>query len=119
MGSPLGVQAMRSRFGHSAYEDPIAEIKKLKQASSLQDYLKSFDMLLDKTQLGEEQALSCFLARLKQDMEMVVRMFNPKTLQKAYSLAKLQDIIKSDLQCMARVKGSLTTTNVAQHHFRQ
>ena len=51
--------------------------------------MKAFEMLLDRAQLGEEQALSCFLVGLKHEMEMMVRIFNPKTLQKAYSLAKL------------------------------
>ena len=39
----------------------------------------AFDSLLDKAQLNEEQALSCFLAGLRHDMELVVRMFDLKT----------------------------------------
>ena len=50
--------------------------------------MQAFDRLLDKAQLGEEQALSCFLMGLKHEIEMMVRMFNPKTLQDACSLAK-------------------------------
>ena len=53
-------------------------------------------MLLDKAQLNEEQALRCFLAGLEHELEMMVRMFNPKTLKEAYLLAKLQDAVKSD-----------------------
>ena len=74
------VSAMRARFGALAYEDPMAELKKLRQTGSLHDYLQSFDVLLDKAQLGEEKAFSCFLAGLRHEMEMMVRMFNPKTL---------------------------------------
>ena len=72
----------------------MTEIKKLKQIGSLQDYFKSFEMLLDKTQLGGEQAMSCFLARLNHEIELMVRMFNPKTLQEACCLAKLQEALK-------------------------
>ena len=73
----------------------MAEIKKLKQMGSLQEYVKNFEVLMDKAQLGEGQALSCFLAGLKHDMEIMVRMFNPKTLQEA-SLAKLQKALKNE-----------------------
>ena len=56
--------------------------------------MKAFEMLLERAQLGEEQALSCFFAGLKNEMEMMVRMFNPKTLQEAYFLAKLQEVAR-------------------------
>ena len=86
--------AMKIRFGALAYEDPMAEIKKLRQTGTLNEYLQAFDVLLDKVHLGEEQAVSCFLARLRHEVEMMVRIFNPKTLQDAYSLAKLQESVK-------------------------
>ena len=89
------VSTMRARFGALAYENLMVELKKLRQTGSLNDYLQSFDVLLDKAQLGEEQALSCFLAGLRHEMEMMVRVFHPKTLQEAYSLAKLQEVVKN------------------------
>ena len=58
--------------------------------------------------------MSCFLAGLKHDMEMMVRLFNPKTLQEAYSLAKLQEAVKSDPTMHGQGKGFL----LVQHHFR-
>ena len=56
--------------------------------------------------MGKGQALSCFLAGLKHDMEIMVRMFNPKTLQEAYSLAKLQEALKNEPEMVSytRVK---------------
>ena len=45
--------AMRSRFGSLAYEDPMAELKKLKQTGSLKEYLRAFELLLDKAQLSD------------------------------------------------------------------
>ena len=66
------VQALRKRFGPLAYEDPMAEVKKLKQTGSLEEYLKAFDMLMDKAQLNESQAVSYFLAGLRHEMEMMV-----------------------------------------------
>ena len=73
-------EAIKCRFGPLDYDDPMAEMKKLKQTGSLQSYLMAFDSLLDKAQLNEEQALSCFLAGLRHDMELVVRMFDLRTL---------------------------------------
>ena len=46
--------ALRGTFGPLAYEDPKAKFKKLKQVGPFQDYLRAFDVLLDKAQLGEE-----------------------------------------------------------------
>ena len=62
-------------------------------------------MLLDKTQLGEEQAMSCFLAGLNHEIELMVHMFNPKTLQKVGSLAKLQEALKNDPSTPSQVHG--------------
>ena len=98
-------EAIKIRFSLLAYDDPIAEMKKLKQTGTLQEYLVAFDSLLDRAQLREEQALSCFLAGLKHDIEIMVRMFNLRTLQAAYSLAKLQDSLKNDPNTSTTVGG--------------
>ena len=50
--------AIKARLGVLAYDDPMAEIKKLKQTGTLREYFMAFDSLLDKAQLSEEQALS-------------------------------------------------------------
>ena len=80
-----------------AYDDPMAEMKKLRQNGIVQEYLMAFDSLMDKAELSEEQAASYFLVGLKHEIEMIVRIFNPRTLQTAYSLAKLQEALKNDL----------------------
>ena len=66
-----------------------AKIKKLRQTGPLQDYVKAFEMLLNRAHLGEEEAFSCFLAGLEYELEIMVRIFNLRTLQATYSLAKL------------------------------
>jgi hypothetical protein len=40
--------------------------------------------------LTDPHKLSCFLGGLRDDIRLPVRMFNPKTLNDAYSLAKIQ-----------------------------
>ena len=70
--------------------------------------------------------MSCFLARLRHEIEMMVRMFNPKTLQDAYSLAKLQEAVRVGpaMQGFNGVKGvysknvgNLDPTAVAKTNF--
>ena len=48
------VIALHKRFGLPAYEDPMADIKKLKQTGTLQEYLREFDLLLNKAQLTKK-----------------------------------------------------------------
>lgn len=43
--------ALVDRFGEQLYEDPVVELKKLSQVSSLQFYLEEFDLRLCKTNL--------------------------------------------------------------------
>ena len=49
----------------AAVLDDVDEFKKLKQTGPLMDYLQVFELLLDKAQISERQALSCFLAGLE------------------------------------------------------
>lgn len=84
---------MRARFGNCAYDDPLADMKNLKQADSLQHYLDCFDELCPRTGICEDQAFSFFLTGLIDELQMPVRIFTPRSLSEAYSLAKLQEII--------------------------
>ncbi|KAK4397677.1 hypothetical protein Sango_1243200 [Sesamum angolense] len=61
------VKALYNRFGTQLYDDPMAELMNLKQA----------------------YVVSCLLAGLRSDIAVQVRMFYPKNLQEAVSLAKL------------------------------
>ena len=61
------------------------------QEGTISYYFESFEQLLNKFNLTLEYAVSCFLAGLKHETQMPVRMFNTKTLYDAYSLAKLQE----------------------------
>ncbi|KAF2311234.1 hypothetical protein GH714_021109 [Hevea brasiliensis] len=54
------VGAITARFGSNAFEDPLADLRNLKQVSSLQDYLDAFDEIYPKAGIREDQALSFF-----------------------------------------------------------
>ncbi|GJV38799.1 gypsy/ty3 retroelement polyprotein [Tanacetum coccineum] len=63
-----------------AYDDPLGEIKKLRQTGSVQDYIDAFDKLLCRIELHMEQTMSFFMAGLQHEIELFVRMFKPRTL---------------------------------------
>jgi hypothetical protein len=85
------VRAIQIRFDKGAYDDPMETLSKLKLDGSLEDYKTKFDTLALKVQrLPEEKhKLSCFLGGLKDEIQLSVRMFNPKSLVDAYSLARI------------------------------
>lgn len=90
--------ALRARFGNYAYDDPLADMKNLRQVDSLQHYLDCFDELFTRTGICEDQAFSFFLMGLIDELQMPVRMFKPRSLSEAYFLAKLQEIIVAALK---------------------
>ncbi|GKA55268.1 gypsy/ty3 retroelement polyprotein [Tanacetum coccineum] len=87
---PMYRDAILKRFG-LAYDDPLAEIKKLKQTGSVQQYIDAYDKLLCRVELQDEQAMSFFIAGLQSEIELAVRMFKPTSLAELYGLCKLQE----------------------------
>jgi hypothetical protein len=86
------VEAIQIRFGQGSYDDPMETLSNLKQDGSLEDYKNKFDILALKVQnLPEAHKLSCFLGGLKEEIRLPLRMFHPKNLVDAYSLARIQE----------------------------
>jgi len=52
--------AIVNRFGMGPFDDPLAELMKLKQCGSVVQYQEKFDMLLNRVDLSMAQAVSCF-----------------------------------------------------------
>ncbi|OIT05665.1 hypothetical protein A4A49_61683, partial [Nicotiana attenuata] len=52
------VRALFGRFGTVLYDDPMGDLKDLKQISSMQDYVDIFDELLTRVELSEEYIVS-------------------------------------------------------------
>ncbi|XP_022023821.1 uncharacterized protein LOC110924092 [Helianthus annuus] len=84
------VEALKVRFG-KLFDDPMTELKNLKQTATVQEYHDKFDAIISRLQLQGEYALSCFLAWLEDEIQLQVRMFIPKNIQEAFCLAKLQE----------------------------
>jgi hypothetical protein len=82
--------AILKRFG-TVYDDPLSEIKKLKQTGNVQDYIDAFDKLMCRIELEDEQCMSFFMAGLSSEIELSVRMFRPRSLYEVYGLSKLEE----------------------------
>ena len=84
-------KAIIARFGEGAFDDPLADLMKLKQAGTVEHYQERFDALLNRVDFSINHAISCFLSGLNDEIQTAVRMFKPRTLHDAYCLAKLQE----------------------------
>ena len=82
-------QALK-RFGN-VFEDPMVELKNLKQTSTVQVYQDKFEDLLNRMNLTESLAMSLFIGGLKDEISMPVRMFKPLSLADLFSMAKMQE----------------------------
>ena len=86
-------EAILKRFG-PLNEDPMAELKQLRYESSMSDYQSKFEKLITQVDITESQSVSMFLAGLPASIELNVRMFRPKSLADAFSLANLQEAVR-------------------------
>lgn len=85
------LEDLRTRFGPSAYEDPVCAFTKLMQTGSVEDYQTTFENLSYKISgVSEEFRISTFLSGLKDELRIIVTMFKPNTLVAAFGLARLQ-----------------------------
>lgn len=82
--------AICERFSKN-YVDLMEELKNLKQDISVEAYQDSYEVLINKVDLTKQQAISIYIGGLKPEIGMMVKMFNPKSLEDVYKLARLQD----------------------------
>jgi len=100
------------RFGE-VVEDPMADLMKLRQKGFVTNYHEEFDCLVARVELWEEHKLSCFLEGLKQEVQMMVRMFQPLAVNKGFSLARMYELafkVGGDGNLMAKSSKSVFPT---------
>ena len=85
------VRALGSRFGDSLYDDPMGDLKSLKQIRSVKEYQELFEKLLNRVDLPEQYIVSCFIRGLKEEIQLAKRMFVPHDLQHAVGLPKIEE----------------------------
>ncbi|KAL0351495.1 UNVERIFIED_CONTAM: hypothetical protein Scaly_1538200 [Sesamum calycinum] len=103
------VRALNDRFGIFLYKDPMSELMNLKQTGTIQEYMDRFDELLNCLELTEAYAMSCFLAGLREEIALQVRMFKSKMMQEVISLERLQD------QALRLNSSSRNSLNINNH----
>lgn len=74
----------------------MADLMKLRQHRSVAEYHEEFDAIISRLNLSEEYTLSCFLGGLKHEVQMLVRMFQPQSVRKSFSLAKMYEVAYHD-----------------------
>ncbi|XP_059284972.1 uncharacterized protein LOC132038306 [Lycium ferocissimum] len=67
------------------------ELKQLRQTGTVREFQFAFDRLLSQCNLFNEQAMSCFLGGLKEELIGPILMHEPQTLSKVYRLARLAE----------------------------
>lgn len=85
------VRALASQFGDCVFDDSMGELTSLKQKGSIQDYQDQFKEFLNRVKLTESYVVSYFLSGLKEEMQLSVKMFMPRTIQHAKTLARLEE----------------------------
>jgi len=78
------------RFGE-VWEDPMAELMRLRQKGTITDYHTEFDAIVSRIDLSEAHQLSFFLGGLQLEIQMMVRVFQPTSVTKVFSLAKMYE----------------------------
>ncbi|KAH0693406.1 hypothetical protein KY285_020503 [Solanum tuberosum] len=84
------VMAMVEIFGTN-FDDPMEEIKKIKQVGSVKEYQLVFEINLTRVSLSQENAVSCFIGGLKHELNIVVKITNLTSLSQIYMTARMQE----------------------------
>ncbi|KAH0743054.1 hypothetical protein KY290_031047 [Solanum tuberosum] len=102
------VMVMVERFG-TDFDDPMEEIKKVKQMGSVKEYQVVFERNLTRVNLSQENAISCFIGRLKHELNIVVKVTNPTTLAQVYRSASLQEAYIAVVRQPAKINSQVNS----------
>ncbi|CAL5444953.1 unnamed protein product [Camellia sinensis] len=83
-------KALLLRFGPTDYEDPSKALTRLKQTSTVATYQEAFEMLSHRVDgLPENYLIGCFIAGLRDDIRLDVKLKQPRTLADTIGAARL------------------------------
>jgi hypothetical protein len=81
-----------TRFGPTAFDDPMEAMMRLKQTSNVVVYKAEFEVLSNRLRnLTPGYKLSCFFSGLNEEIKLPVRLLAPTTLLQAFALAKIEE----------------------------
>lgn len=72
-------------------EDPIAELKQFQETDDIMAYHEKFEIIITRIDLSEEYLVSAYLAWLRMDTQMHIRMFKPRTVKDCLMLGRLYE----------------------------
>ncbi|GJY34483.1 hypothetical protein Tco_0418952 [Tanacetum coccineum] len=102
-------------FGY-VFEDPMAALKNAKYEKNAKEYQDVFDTLLCRVDISPEHAVSLYLGGLPIELEMSVRMFQPRTLADACYLTNLQE---ATLEAVKKKNRPIVSNNNKKQPLRQ
>jgi hypothetical protein len=83
-------QAISLRFGPTEYEDPFEALTRLKQTSIVAVYQEAFERLTHRVDgLPKTFLIGCFIAGLRDEIRLDVKIKQPKTLADTIGVARL------------------------------
>lgn len=86
------VEDMRERFGGSEFEDKLQELCRIKQITSVANYLEKFEELLNEISGQSEASLIIFfISELKPELKNELNLAKPTTLRRVFALAKAHE----------------------------
>ena len=108
-----------ARFGPTDCEDFDEALSRVRQSGTLRDYQKEFERLGNRVQGWPQKALvGTFMGGLKTEIADGIRMFKPKTLKEAISLARMRDDQVSRQQKSIRSLDRPTTDSPSPTEFK-
>ncbi|XP_028791570.1 uncharacterized protein LOC114747408 [Neltuma alba] len=90
------VALLKDCFG-PAYESPIGDLLRLRHKGTLADFNEEFDLVSAKVGFNETQLVDAYLNLIKEEIAGPVRMFKPKSMREAKSLARMQELTNERL----------------------
>ncbi|KAH0679674.1 hypothetical protein KY284_020759 [Solanum tuberosum] len=90
--------ALIDKFGDE-FEDPMSELKLVKQTGSVKDYQNEFDKIMTRLTILPEYAISSFITGLRPEIGLTVKNHMPFSLPQAYQLAR-----NTEAQVQAQLK---------------
>ncbi|KAG7541522.1 Retrotransposon gag domain [Arabidopsis thaliana x Arabidopsis arenosa] len=71
--------------------DPIVELNQLQETDGIVDYHEKFELIKSRLNLPEAYLVSIFLAGLRTDMQINVKMFQPQSIEQCLMLGRLYE----------------------------
>ncbi|CAL9213941.1 unnamed protein product, partial [Arabidopsis halleri] len=72
-------------------DDSIAELQQLHETEGIEEYHEKFELIKSRVKLSEAYLVSVYLAGLRSDTQVNVRMFQPQTIQQCFSIGRLYE----------------------------